>query len=205
MLPTCEVYGNTDLYGLGVRIGYYLQWLSLLFGAWVCPREVPKLRIANTFYISAIFFALVLLIRYDTLDDVDIYVTLLFTFGPAVYTCIFLTWHIAISYNLRWDLNRHSRVKPAGLLFFLLQGSLLIAQFGFQIWFWAVRLHRSSHDGCIQHAFHFGQVRLHDTQFRYFNVGISSLALILTIFYMLFKLKPGVFASSLTSNSQTTM
>jgi hypothetical protein len=205
MLPTCEVYGNTDLYGLGVRIGYYLQWLSLLFGAWVCPREVPKLRIANTFYISAIFFALVLQIRDDSLDDVDIYVTLLFTFGPTMYTCIFLAWHIATSYNIHWDLNRHSSVKPAGLLFISLQAGLLIAQFGFQIWFWSVRLGRSSYDSCVQYGFHFGKVRLHDAKFRFFNVGMSLLALLLTTTYIFFKLKPGVFTSSFRSASQTTM
>lgn len=52
--------GNPDLYGLGIRIGVYLQWYSTLLCITVDPGTSAETYTANALFIFAIMVALLL-------------------------------------------------------------------------------------------------------------------------------------------------
>jgi hypothetical protein len=41
------------LYGLGIRVGFYLQWYSTILASWIAPSEVPSMRLSNFFFFAA--------------------------------------------------------------------------------------------------------------------------------------------------------
>jgi len=57
---SCQIIGDTDVYGIGIRLGYYLQWVAVLFATVLAPAEAATARTAsnivnlavliNTFY-----------------------------------------------------------------------------------------------------------------------------------------------------------
>lgn len=186
MTSACSITGNPDLYGLGMRIGYYLQWYAILFASFACPKEVPILRHTNACFVSIVFFAvLTQLVRSQSLDDIDIYITMLFTFGSTLNNLILLLWRITTRFSVRWDPSRYRKAEPPGRLFSILNFLVLETVFGFEIWFWTTRLQAEEHDACERYGFLFGKVSLRNEGFRYANATLSVILLLTTTMFLI--------------------
>lgn len=139
------------------------------------------------------------------MDEVDIYVTLLFTFGPTINGLIWVLWRIMTGFSVRWDPTRYPRGKPAGRLFAILSSMLLNAVFVFEIWYWtkASREHPGQQlDQCDRYGFFFHKVRLSDAWFRAGNACISCLLLLLTTIFLISASFPEKAASVLRVQNQ---
>ena len=55
---TCGFEGNSDFYGLGIRLGVYLQWLSSLVAAIWVPSLSDFTAAANMVFCLALFIAM---------------------------------------------------------------------------------------------------------------------------------------------------
>jgi len=202
MSQACEIAGNADLYGLGVRVGFYLQWLALLLANWLCPQEAVVLRLAITVFIAINFLATLFQLQQpEHLEDVDIYITLLFTFGPAYYVVVNRMWRMTMRFSIRWVPSRYPITEPPGLLFSILGTALITSHFVFQSWFWAARL-APSHQNCTTYGFMFGKVRLHDPTFRIINICVSILVVVVMSVSLLFTLFPKAFSALLKVRNQ---
>ena len=58
MAQNCGFEGNGDLYGVGIRVGYYTQALAAWFANWFLLSEVGGLRQTNTLFLFAAIIAL---------------------------------------------------------------------------------------------------------------------------------------------------
>ncbi|RMZ67767.1 short-chain dehydrogenase reductase SDR [Pyrenophora seminiperda CCB06] len=74
MAPTCHISGNSDMYGLGIRIGFYLQWLSAPIVPLIAPKETSSLQTSHAFFVSITFLGLVIETLLKDLDVVEIYI-----------------------------------------------------------------------------------------------------------------------------------
>ncbi|KAF2009547.1 hypothetical protein BU24DRAFT_467911 [Aaosphaeria arxii CBS 175.79] len=192
MSNICTLDGNADLYGRGVRVGYYLQWYAGILATWICPSEVPKIRIANTFFTSAVFIALLVQIsRSTTFEVIDIYITMLFTFGWAVTGLVVLLWRIATGFDVRWDPSLYHRNKlTTGHLFQSYYPLFLNVVFVFQIWFWTTKLGATDLQDCPRNGFLFVKIALNNRWFRALNASIYVLLLALTTLFLVANFKP---------------
>ena len=78
---------NTDMYGLGIRIGFYLQWYAGDFASWLALSEVVELRLTNSVFITATLLALLIQVILDVsnLQVFEVYIILLLTFGYYLF------------------------------------------------------------------------------------------------------------------------
>ncbi|KAI9773182.1 MAG: hypothetical protein M1840_008303 [Geoglossum simile] len=51
----CTIYGDVDVYGPGIRLGYYLQWVAVLFATWMAPDQAKTARTAANIITIAVF------------------------------------------------------------------------------------------------------------------------------------------------------
>lgn len=57
---SCQIIGDTDVYGLGIRIGFYLQWFSFPVALLVDPNEAHSLQVTfNSFSIAVLLNTLI--------------------------------------------------------------------------------------------------------------------------------------------------
>jgi hypothetical protein len=192
MSNICTLDGNADLYGRGVRVGYYLQCYAGILASWICPTEIPKIRIANTFFTSAVFIALLVQTGSSiTFEVIDIYITMLFTFGWAVTGLVVLLWRTATGFDVRWDPSLYHKNKlTTGRLFQACYPLFLNAVFVFQIWFWTAKVGATDLKDCPRYGFLFVKVVLNNRSFRALNVSIYVLLLILTTVFLVANFKP---------------
>jgi hypothetical protein len=179
---TCEVLGNSDMYGLGIRIGFYLQWMSSPAAAWIAPGETSSLRTANAFFVSATFIGLSIETALNHLDVTEIYVILLLAFGAQYSWLIAMLWRVATHFNADWDPTRHMKTPTPSKMFWFLYTIVQIVQIVFQLWFWLYKIPRTD-DECARFGFAFFKVRLTSNGFRIFNILLMVVLLVFTVVF----------------------
>jgi hypothetical protein len=174
---TCSIEGNADMYGLGIRLGFYMQWYGSILAEWLAPKEVPSLRDTNAFSITATFIALVIL--RDALYVPEIYILLLLFFGSTFYILLVALFRLALvalrSNSKYWDPTRYSASKPRKKTANLLWSLLLLGELSFLMWFWATRIPTLDTQACERYGFMFVKIRLNARGFFLFHIIISSL------------------------------
>lgn len=78
----CRISGNDDIYGLGVRLGIYFQWVTSILVENVDRAEIPATRAAGNCYQIAMLAGLIRISQYpsDKALALEGYIVLLFCF-----------------------------------------------------------------------------------------------------------------------------
>jgi hypothetical protein len=69
--PTCEIQGDPDIYGVGIRCSFYLQWASLVLILVFCPHEGAAHRTASTITTLAVYINAFRSSRHGSLVAID--------------------------------------------------------------------------------------------------------------------------------------
>ncbi|KAF2265878.1 hypothetical protein CC78DRAFT_531987 [Lojkania enalia] len=169
-MAACRFEGNSDMYGLGIRLGYYFQWFGGVFAAWIAPSEVKSVRFSIDLFVAATFLALIILTAQDvnSLQPAETYIILLLMFGAYLALIPIYIWRLFTCCDPFWDPSRYPLVRQGALAanfsFLLLIGVLV-----FQYWFWFNRVPDLDRVGCQQYGFFFGQFRLNSRAFVIIN------------------------------------
>jgi hypothetical protein len=176
-MPDCTFNGNADMYGLGIRIGFYLLWFGAPIASILAPVETRALQLSKAIFIFATFIALIILVVRNELQIVEIYVILLLCFGSYLSLIPLYIWRLITCCAPEWDPSRFP-VVDMGPLFSYLNFLLLIAVAIFQLWYWCNKVPELNRVFCTQYGFIFGQVALNDKAFQVFNVVLYFILLL---------------------------
>lgn len=169
------------MYGLGIRLAFYVQWYSTIISTWLAPTESDGLYLSNAFFVSATFIALLIQTfssPVEPLRPVEIYIILLLTFGAYLALIPLHLIRLLTACDGRYDPTRYSRV-PASPVFSILNFLLLLIVAGFQIWFWSRKVPGLENEiGCAQYGFLFKPIRLDNQAFIVVNMVFYVLLLI---------------------------
>jgi hypothetical protein len=82
MDESCKISGNGDIYGLGVRLGIYFQWVTSILVENVYRAEIPATRAAGNCYQIAMLAGLIRISQYPSDEALALegYIVLLFCF-----------------------------------------------------------------------------------------------------------------------------
>jgi hypothetical protein len=154
--------GNTDLYGIGIRIGLYLQWLSMLFVTLFVPEDEQVQRIINLIVQAALLSALCIISNSDT-NQVE----------PLI-----VMWLLCGSLSsLTGGSNTHT-FRLSGILRALFYAAL----FAYSIWYWFLGLDQMAHGKCNAVGF-FGRFSI-TGRFRIFGKVISIIGAAICLFIL---------------------
>ncbi|TGO57965.1 hypothetical protein BCON_0060g00390 [Botryotinia convoluta] len=190
MSQTCIIDGNSDIYGLGIRIGFYLQWYASLLAS--APRgssgkvasdEVQGLMFSIILFSVATFLALI--IQTSTLQLAEVYIILLLVVGYHYYFIpkMFMVLLSSIKQLFsKGEKDETEQKKHRGWEFIFLVGLFFCAISCFQLWFWGGHFQdrNGKSNTCPNFGFGFIRVDLENIAFRAFNITYWVLLLILS-------------------------
>ncbi|KAK4442756.1 hypothetical protein QBC34DRAFT_224391 [Podospora aff. communis PSN243] len=85
-MSTCEpIQGNPDLYGIGIRIGVYLQWASAWVTFLIDAKSAQSILDTNSAFVFAVTIATIIASRRDT-GHIELYIMLQILLGFFVTT-----------------------------------------------------------------------------------------------------------------------
>lgn len=178
MSDVCIIAGNSDLYGLGIRMSFYLLWFAVLIGERFQEQHAKVLRGAELILAYAVFLGLAMATSSGYLFAAEAYIALL-----LISTTVYLLVPRHTSDLVAWirpDLGLGSQhagfgiIATARCLFVLIVITL-------HMWFWGTgvdsasidRMLREQGGGCQppqQFGFAFSPVELRLGGFRALNV-----------------------------------
>ena len=125
---SCGFSGNSDLYGIGIRLGYYTQAISLWAANFFVLGEVRKLRSVNTLFLLALFIGLAWLSR----DPSQTYAVEAFLLLQLVFTTAFVGSLNRSRFSAKfWEFNATRMI---------IQDAYYLGLIAYNLWFWWVGL-----------------------------------------------------------------
>ncbi|KAL2171952.1 hypothetical protein VTG60DRAFT_1011 [Thermothelomyces hinnuleus] len=180
MAPVCTIPGTPDLYGMGIRVSFYLLWFFVLIGERCHEQHAQVLRAAELVLAYAVFLGLAVAVSAGSLFAAEVYITLLLI-STTVYLLVprhttdLMAW-IRSDLGIGTRRGRFGVVRAARFLFVLIVISL-------NLWFWgagvkSTSINRNLRDqgGCCpcqppaQVGFAFGPIEMQSGGFRAMNV-----------------------------------
>lgn len=132
----CGFSGNSDLYGIGIRLGYYTQALSVWFANYFVLSEAKVLRSVNLLFLVALFIALAWL-SHQPQQTYAIEVFLLLRL-------LFATWYVGVLDRSRFN-KKHEQKRIVRILF---RECALLGMLSYAVWFAWVGLDRMEKTPC---------------------------------------------------------
>lgn len=197
-MTVCDIPGRPDLYGLGIRTAFYIQWAAAVLVAFIDESELPDIRHLGLLLSAAETLSIIVAASSSPpftsspspspsfypepppLQPTDIYISLLLAAGlylPLIPLCLARALTLCSPY---WNPFRflRERASPASRACSFL---LLLAVSSVAVWFFTTFLPgwwgRPDADGCRQYGFFFARVSLDDRGF----VVVNALLFILVI------------------------
>ncbi|KAI0445111.1 hypothetical protein F4803DRAFT_509444 [Xylaria telfairii] len=187
-MALCHLDGNADMYGLGIRLGFYLQWLARIVTDLLvvcspcdCSRssmlaEVEGGRFALQCFVIALFVAIVSQAGTSSATVVDLYISLLICVGDYFFFIPIYVWRLATRFNPLLDPTRWLIAAPSAA-YSLLDQLLVVASAAFQIWFWAWKVQNDAPADCETFGFLFSKIPMRSLSFRTVNIVIQTLVM----------------------------
>ncbi|KAI9888302.1 MAG: hypothetical protein M1814_000755 [Vezdaea aestivalis] len=160
---TCGFDGNSDLYGLGIRIGYYTQAMAAWFANWFVLSEVNGLRKTNILFLFAAMVALIVFIAVPG----EVFAIELFA---PLETGIMLGTVTSARQTSRTV--GHVRLSVIQLSVYL---CLQLAAHGLSLWYWSHGVGIMKPTPCGTYFFLFAKLSLYGPG-RYVMLGFSALS-----------------------------
>jgi hypothetical protein len=171
-MATCQFVGNADMYGLGIRLGFYLQWYGAIIASWLARSEVQGLRLTLAFFIAATFLALIIQTIQNNLQTVEIYIILLLTFGSYLSLIPLFAWRLLTGCDPYLDPSRFP-IVDSGATSSDLHVLLLLSVVAFQLWYWFARVPELASAGCQEWGFLFAKIALKSVVLQVINIVLN--------------------------------
>jgi hypothetical protein len=152
--PSCAIEGNPDFYGLGIRIGIYLQWITAYLANHFLREAIDGNLETNTIFLLALFIATAVTTVNDTVETAELVVLLHLSFG-FLFSILSIWGHRTGTA----DLGEKKKIRfPLIGSFFRLTLAIAVSAYGLWFWFTGRNLHQRSSPQCADYTFLFAKV-----------------------------------------------
>lgn len=167
-MALCQYAARPEMYGLGIRISFYLQWAGLALLDYLSTEDLYPIRLLAILLSAAATLGLIIQLAKDLLRPAEIYIVFLLAIGTYLFLVPIYIWRGLTLCNPYWNPRRWSRERPAPI-YKLSNYLLVVVLTGIGIWFWITYLPGLPDGSCSQYGFFFGRVSLRNTVYIAFN------------------------------------
>lgn len=154
---TCSLSGNPDLYGLGIRIGFYSQLVATCFANTFIPSETRGAQTVNLWFQFSLFVGLIFQAAREGTDfyAVESYIVVILLSGVVFTTFSYFFIYLAISRDD--DKNGIFGGAVFTMICFIV---LLAGLHSYSLWFWWRGMDRMGAGACTTYGFFMAKVDL---------------------------------------------
>ncbi|KAM0449494.1 hypothetical protein ACHAO4_007512 [Trichoderma viride] len=169
-MASCEDQGRPDMYGLGIRLGIYIQWFSEILVEFFDEADVSDIRLLGLLLSGGIILGLLVAIASQDVQPADVYIVLQLAAGCYIFLIPIYIWNTLSCCDPKWDpLKWTGEIKMP--VYGISNMILLIAISAIGIWFFATYIPTKGRQ-CEQFGFFFAKIRLDNAAFIVVNIII---------------------------------
>lgn len=164
------------MYGLGIRLGIYLQWFGEMLIGYFDDADISDIRLLGLLLSGAVVLALLVRVADGDIHPVDVYIVLQLAAGSYVFLMPMYIWKMLTCCNPRWDPLRHARDVRLPV-FSIATMILLVVISALGVWFFTTYLPTKGHL-CEYYGFFFAKIRLDNAAYIVVNVIVYVIILL---------------------------
>ncbi|KAH0494699.1 hypothetical protein TgHK011_008290 [Trichoderma gracile] len=167
-MVSCGREGRPDLYGLGIRLGFYFQWFGEILVEFFDQADVSDIRLLGFLLSGAIVLALLVQVADQRVQGADIYIMLQLAAGSYIFLMPMYVWKALTCCDRKWDPLRQTR--EANMAVFNVSTMLLLVIISaLHLWFFSTYMPTKGRQ-CGYYGFFFAKVRLDNTAYLVVNI-----------------------------------
>ncbi|KAI4108310.1 MAG: hypothetical protein LQ339_002211 [Xanthoria mediterranea] len=151
----CPHDGNPDFYGLGIRVGIYLQLTTAIVAKYFHPEAIPENLTANTIFLLALFAAIATATLGSGLRPEEIVILLQLCFGFLLSVLSILGGRPGPDHP-----KGHATISAPPSIASYLRLTLTMAICAYAVWFWFPGKDEMEISGCASYMFFLTKVSL---------------------------------------------
>ncbi|KAH7313865.1 hypothetical protein B0I35DRAFT_480511 [Stachybotrys elegans] len=182
-MPTCQLNPKPDMYGLGIRTAFYIQWFGALAIEWLDETDTMDMRVLGLLLSGAMLIGAVIQISQDHLEAAEIYIALLLAAGAYLFLVPLWIWRGLTLCSPYWNPFRWNKEKMSPVFRFG-NFACLTAVAATATWYYTSYLPGLDRD-CSQFGFFFGPVSLQNNVYIAFNAILYIMMLVVLAFFVL--------------------
>lgn len=185
-MAICAVQPHADMYGLGIRIAFYLQWLGTLWFNYVDQTALPDLRLLGLCLSGSMTLVLLMQSLDTALDAAEMYVMTVLATGAHMFLVPVYIWRLVAGCRCYWDPSYWTEEEPLRI-YRVVNFVTMVAGTCVAVWFFAAHL-PGLEDGCQQYGFIFGELSMKNWGFIVLNSMLHAAVLVVCVVILLAKL-----------------
>ncbi|KAM0259113.1 hypothetical protein ACHAQJ_003484 [Trichoderma viride] len=167
MIP-CGHQGRPDMYGLGIRLGIYLQWFGELLVEFFDEVDVSDIRLLGLLLSGGIILALIVAIANQDVQPADVYIMLQLAAGSYMFLIPIYIWRILSCCNPKWDPLKWA--KEINMPIYSVSTIiLLVIMSALGVWFFTTYIPTRGRQ-CEQYGFFFAKTKLDNVAYMVVNI-----------------------------------
>jgi hypothetical protein len=151
MISTCTIDGKPELYGVGIRVSFYLIWFGITLARWIRDPTLFLLLLGTHFvFATSVFLGLLITMTTTTttsLTAAEIYLVMVLVSGLPCYVRVpYYAWRSATAFKEDLDSGCYyyhlgmRNIPPSDrtgpYMFGAFETGLMACLVGMQLWFW---------------------------------------------------------------------
>jgi hypothetical protein len=158
------------MYGLGIRLGIYIQWFGEILVEFFDETDVSDIRLLGLLLSGGIILGLLVAITSQDVQPADVYIVLQLAAGCYIFLIPIYMWNTLSCCDPRWDpLKWTGEVKMP--VYGISNVILLTVISAIGVWFFATYIPTKGRQ-CEQYGFFFAKIRLDNSAFIVVNIVI---------------------------------
>ncbi|RSL69020.1 hypothetical protein CEP54_002484 [Fusarium duplospermum] len=179
----CLLPGRPELYGVGIRTAFYIQWLGSLMIEFITEDYLTDMRFISVLSSVAALTALIIGAAQEKLYPLDVYFLLLFAMGFFLFQIPLRTWQLLTRCQPHLDPFFISR-ESHGIFYNLMTVTILAGNTAMGAWYYTTFLPRLDRE-CWEAVFVLGKVDLENRGKHIKRLRILRIASGLVVFTLL--------------------
>lgn len=177
--------GHPEMYGLGLRLAFYLQWLGLTVIEYMDESALAPVRLIGLALSTSAFLGLLLQAPAGNLSPAEAYLVFLLAASTYIYVIPIYIWKTVTRFDSHWDPFQCTAEQPSPI-FKVLDFILMLALSCVGVWYWCAYVT----DGrltCAAYGFFFSPVLIKNKAFIAFNALIWLTVLLASVATLLLR------------------
>lgn len=178
-MNSCGREGRPDMYGLGIRLGIYLQWFGEILVEFFDDADVSDIRLLGLLLSGAIVLALLVEIVNHNLRAADIYIMLQLAGGSYIFLIPIYIWKTLTCCDRKWDPLKWTREIHVPV-YSVSSMMVLVIISSLQLWFFSTYMPTKGRQ-CEYYGFFFTKVKLDNVGFIVVNIILHIIVILVCV------------------------
>ncbi|TWU70921.1 hypothetical protein ED733_000897 [Metarhizium rileyi] len=181
-MATCFVQAKPEMYGVGIRVAFYLQWFGSLWFNYADQVVLPDLRLSGLCLSGSMTLAVLIKSAERGLQPSEMYVMIVLATGSCMFLVPVYAWRAMTGCRCYWDPSYWTEEDPLRI-YRVVNFITVFVGACVGVWFFGAYLPGQQDDACQQYGFFFGQISLRDCAFIVLNsmlhVAVATICLLI--------------------------